>query len=66
MADLAAQTVPSPSIYIDATSGKMGHSRLFGAISSGSVKDTVTTEAQYCWVDENEEPRCKLAEVEED
>jgi hypothetical protein len=22
--------------------------------------------ATYCWVDENEEPRCKLVEVEED
>ena len=23
-------------------------------------------DATYCWVDENEEPRCKLVEVEED
>ena len=27
------------------------------------VNDEETT---YCWVDENEEPRCKLVEVEED
>jgi len=27
---------------------------------------TNTSDATYCWVDENEEPRCKLVEVEED
>ena len=28
--------------------------------------DSNDDDATYCWVDENEEPRCKLVEVEED
>lgn len=30
------------------------------------VFNTNDDNATYCWVDENEEPRCKLVEVEED
>ena len=28
--------------------------------------DEADDDATYCWVDENEEPRCKLVEVKED
>ena len=30
------------------------------------VFDENDDDATYCWVDENEEPRCKVVEVEED
>ena len=57
-------------VAIAAGGGESGVGRAMAAYPDKSVWfrsfNNWNDSATYCWVDENEEPRCKLVEVEED